>query len=308
MIDGVALLAMLAGALAGLGIFALVEALIGRPRSAAESSRPSLFSREKLANSGQQILIGLAAALVALLITRWLTAALAAFALGFFGRSLVGGSTSAKTEMNRLEALAVWTESLRDTIAGAVGLEQAIPATYLAAPPVIRRPLAMLMDRLRTRDPLPDALMKFADDLDDPSADLIIAALILNARLRGPGLRDVLGSLSTSAREELDMRQRIDAARKATRRSVQIIVGITLVVVLGMTLLNPTYVEPYNGATGQFVLVAIFALFGAGFFWLRKLAEFETPSRFLTGRGKEIAALVDAGLPAGTGLAIGDAG
>ena len=29
--------------------------------------------------------------------------------------------------MARLEALATWTESLRDTIAGAVGLEQAIP-------------------------------------------------------------------------------------------------------------------------------------------------------------------------------------
>ena len=38
--------------------------------------------------------------------------------------------------MARLEGLAIWTESLRDTIAGAVGLEQAIPASLrVAAPP-----------------------------------------------------------------------------------------------------------------------------------------------------------------------------
>ncbi len=299
-IDGIALLAMLAGALAGLGLFALVEALIGRPPSAAQASRPGLLSRQKLTESGQQILIGLAAAAIALLVTRWLTAAAAAFVLGFFARSLMGGASGARSEMVRLEALATWTESLRDTIAGAVGLEQAIPATYLAAPPVIRRPLAMLIDRLRTRDPLPDALMKFAEDLDDPSADLIIAALILNARLRGPGLRDVLGALSTSAREELEMRQRIDAARRATRRSVQIIVGITLVVVLGMTLLNRSYVAPYDRPAGQGVLVAVFALFGAGFFWLRKLAQFEVPARFLTGRPKETTATADLALPPGT--------
>src|SRR5262249_54904333 len=113
--------------------------------------------------------------------------------------------------------------------------------------------------------------------------------------------RDVLGALATSAREELDMRRRIDVARQATRRSVQIIVGITLVVVLGMTLLNRGYVAPYDTPFGQAVLVAIFALFGAGFFWLRKLAQFDVPARFLTGRPREAAATgADPAPPPGT--------
>jgi len=293
MIDSLAILAMLAGALAGAGVFALVQALIGRPPPAANASRPRLLSRERLAKSGQQLVVGLVAALVALIITRWIAATVAAFALGFFGRALFGGGGGARADMVRLEALATWTESLRDTIAGAVGLEQAIPATYMAAPPAIRPSLALLIDRLRTREPLADALVRFANDLNDPSADLIVAALILNAKLRGPGLRDVLGALSTSAREELDMRQRVDAARKATRRSVQIIVGITLVVVLGMTLLNRSYVAPYNTPIGQIVLLVIFALFAAGFVWLRKLAQFEVPSRFLTAPARETPAPSD---------------
>jgi tight adherence protein B len=36
------------------------------------------------------------------------------------------------------------------------------------------------------------ALRALAADLDDPSADLVIAALILNVRRRGDGLREVL--------------------------------------------------------------------------------------------------------------------
>ncbi|MBI1759416.1 MAG: type II secretion system protein [Actinobacteria bacterium] len=284
MIDSVTLLAMLGGGLAGAGIFALIEALIGRPPVASDDARPGRLSRESLTAIGPQIGVGAAAAVITLVLTQWVVAGIAGFLLGYFGNSLLGGTRHAKVEMERLEALATWTESLRDTIAGAVGLEQAIPATYNATPPVLRGPLGLLIDRLRTREPLPGALMRFADDLDDPSADLIIAALVLNARLRGPGLRDVLGALSAAAREELDIRQRIDASRRSTRRSVQIIVGLTLTVVLGLTLLNRSYVEPYSGFAGQVVLGLVFALFGGGFLWLRRLAHFDVPGRFLTGR------------------------
>ena len=72
--------------------------------------------------------------------------------------------------MNRLEGLAIWTESLRDTIAGAVGLEQAIPSSLRVAAPTIRGPLENLVDRLHTRVPMPEALRRFADELNDPSA------------------------------------------------------------------------------------------------------------------------------------------
>jgi Flp pilus assembly protein TadB len=292
------LIAILIGGLGGGAVLLLILALRGLP-PAQPGSRSGALERTVRDLMGPRGALALIAGVVVLIATGWIVGGIAAALLVLGWRSLSGAASERKA-IARLEALATWTESLRDTIAGAVGLEQAIPATYMAAPPVIRRPLAMLIDRLRTRDPLPEALMKFADDLGDPSADLIIAALILNARLRGPGLRDVLGSLSTSAREELEMRQRIDAARKATRRSVQIIVVITLVVVLGMTVLNRSYVEPFDHPAGQVVLVAIFGLFGAGFFWLRKLAQFEVPARFLTGRSKEVLAIADLALPAGT--------
>jgi Flp pilus assembly protein TadB len=140
----------------------------------------------------------------------------------------------------------------------------------------------MLVDRLRARMPLAQALEHLADDMDDASADLVIAALILNARLRGPGLRDVLGALAKASREEVDMRQRVMAQRASTRRSVQIVVAVTLVMVLGLAVFNKSFVAPYGTFVGQLVLVGVIALFAAGFFWLRKLSDVETPARFLT--------------------------
>ena len=185
--------------------------------------------------------------------------------------------------MMRLEALATWTESLRDTIAGAVGLEQAIPSSLRVAAPSLQEPLARLVDRLHTRVPMPEALRRLADDLDDPSADLIIGALIINARLRGPGLRDLLGALSTAVREELDMRRKINAERRSTRRSAQIVVLVSVGLALGLALLNPGYVHVYDSPLGQLVLAVVVALYAAGFVWMRRLATFDAPERLLTG-------------------------
>jgi Flp pilus assembly protein TadB len=184
--------------------------------------------------------------------------------------------------MARLEGLASWTESLRDTIAGAVGLEQAIPSSLRAAAPSLQEPLARLVDRLHTRMPMPEALRRFADDLDDPGADLVIAALIINARLRGPGLRDLLGGLSSSVREELDMRRKINADRRSTRRSVQIVVIVAVAVALLLGVFNHSYVQVYDGPLGQFVLIVVAAFYAAGFFWLRRLARFDAPERLLS--------------------------
>jgi Flp pilus assembly protein TadB len=170
---------------------------------------------------------------------------------------------------------------LRDTIAGAVGLEQAIPATVYAASPAIQSQLRLMVDRLRVRVPLATALQGLADELDDPSADLVVAALILNAKLRGPGLRQVLTSLSESARAELDMRQRVAAERSSTRRSAQIVMVFSLAVMVLLMVANPEYLAPYDTPTGQVVLVVVVALFAAGFAWMKRLSGIDMPARFL---------------------------
>ncbi len=201
--------------------------------------------------------------------------------MAFFWDKIAGGDKQEKIGIARLEAMASWTESLRDTIAGAVGLEQAIPATAVNAGAAIRPSLNLLVDRLRIREPLANALLAFAEDIDDPSADVICGALVLNARLRGPGLRDVLTALAVSAREELDLRRRIEASRKSVRRSVRIVLVIVLGVMAGLSLLNRSYVKPYSTLEGQVVLLLVVAFLAGGLVWLRSLASSRKTERFL---------------------------
>jgi Flp pilus assembly protein TadB len=276
------LLAVLIGAVAGGGLFLFLVALRGLPPrpAGAGPDRLAVLLREIFGVRGA---VALVAGVIALAATRWVVAGLGVALLAFSWRG-ISGAGGERRALARLEGLATWTESLRDTIAGAVGLEQAIPSSLRVAAPSLKEPLARLVDRLHTRVPMSEALLRFADDLADPGADLVIAALVINSRLRGPGLRDLLGSLSASVREELDMRRKVNADRRSTRRSVQIVIGVSVGMALGLAILDHTFLAPYDGVIGQFVLVIVGAIYAAGILWLRRLARFEMPQRLLTAR------------------------
>lgn len=289
------LLTLGAGASAGGGAFLLILAVRGVPPRPPRPRRVRGALVRRLSGRGGAAAV---AGALTLVVTRWPVAAIGVALLVLGWRGLVGGAAEERRAMQRLEALAAWSESLRDTIAGAVGLEQAIPSSVRAASPAIRPHLQTLVDRLHTRMPLPEALRRFADDLDDPGADLVVGALILNARLRGPGLRDLLGALAASAREELDARRRVDANRRATRRSVQIVVGVSVGVMTLLVLFNRSYVAVYDGGVGQVVLLVVVGLFATGFAWLRRLAKFDTPQRFLARTGTGLAPGLPGEVPA----------
>jgi Flp pilus assembly protein TadB len=272
------LLAVLIGALVGFGLFLLVAAIRGLPRTGPRApGRLQRWARDVGMARG---VAALAIGLLVLVATGWLVAGIGAALLVVSWRGL-SGAAGERLALARLEGLATWTESLRDTIAGAVGLEQAIPSSLRAAAPSLREPLSILVDRLHTRVPMAEALRRFADDLADPGADLIIAALIINSRLRGPGLRDLLGALSRSVREELDVRRNVYAERRSTRRSAQIVVGISVGLALGLGVFDRGYVAIYNSVAGQFVLAIVAALYAAGILWMRALARFQSPERLL---------------------------
>jgi len=277
-------LAILCGLVVGAGLFVGVLAVVGLPERPAGKPRRQ---RATLRETSRRLLLGVVSGLVVLLLTRWVVAGLGIGLLVAFWDRVVGSSATERRAIGRLEALASWTESLRDTIAGAIGLEQAIPATAANAGAPIRPSLNLLVDRLRIREPLPDALRTFADDLDDPSADIICAALLLNSRLRGPGLRDVLTALAGSAREELDMRRRVEASRRSIRRSAQIVLFIVLGMMGALSIFNRGYVAPFDSVMGQLVLVVVAVLLAAGLLWLRSLATPSKTDRFLIFDGRD---------------------
>ncbi len=219
---------------------------------------------------------------VVLLVTRWPVAGLAAAVLVVLWPRVLGGAAAGRGQLAKIEAIATWTESLRDTAGAAAGLEQAIPATLAAAPALLERPLRDLVARLDGRVPLPEALAWFAEDVADPAADLVVAALTLNARQRAGGLDRILTALAASARSELEMRRKVELERRGLRRQAQRIAGAVTAFAVAQALFARGWVTPYSSVAGQLVLALLMGLFLAAFLRMRSLARAEPQSRFLT--------------------------
>lgn len=258
------------------GIYLLVphEVSAARARKAGRRAR-------RRGRAATRALIAAIAGLVIASATGWPVAGLATVALVLSWDKIAGGLAAERAAAVKVEALAAWSETLRDTMAGAAGLEQAIPAAARTAHPLLAEPMAAMVERLGSRLPVPDALASFADEVDDPDADVIIAALILNSQLRGPGLGDVLRSLSRSAREMAHLRQRITAQRAQSRRGVQIIVAATAGIIAYTAVFDHGFVAAYDSPVGELVLAVILALFAAAFAWMRALARVEVGGRIL---------------------------
>ena len=270
----------LVGVLLGIGVAAglilIAAAARGRSLLAVRTRRSrQVDHRRFVAAIGIAALVGL--------VTRWPVAAGAAGAIVLVWDKVFGASAAGHREVERAEALAIWTESLRDSVAGSMSLEQAIPATLDACPSILAAPLHRLVGLMSARIPLPEALLRLGDDLDDPSADLVVAALWLNAAQRGPGLTAALTELAGHARSELELRQRIEAGRLPLRRASWIVVAITLIFTAGLAVFARDYVEPYAHPAGQVALLVVLATFVAAFAWARKLSEYQAPQRFLAG-------------------------
>jgi len=280
--------AVLLGAGLGGAIWLLITGIRGvvvdptRPPSRTRRLTTALRSP---ALSGR-IVGGIAVAALTLAVTRWPVAAVGLGALVVWWPALFGGTAAEQRQIASLEALVTWTETLRDTIAAHASLEQAIPASAVNAPALIRPALVRLVGQLRARVPMDKALLALAAELDDPSADLVIAALMLSSTRRGDRLGDVLTGLTTTAREELEMRRKISAGRAELRRGVQIVVGVTVAIGIFLVAFSGAYIAPYSTPAGQIALAVVVGIFAAAFLWMRKLSAQAPVAAFLSRPGQ----------------------
>ena len=278
-------LAVLLGVGTGVGLLLFIVGWRGvdPPRRLGWLSRARRGNQEAPQDRRQamRIGLGLVVGVLAGIATGWVAGAvLAGLAVWALPRVL-GPDREHARRVARVEAIAGWTEMLRDTLSAAAGLEQAILATAPLAPPVIRSEITGLAVRIENGDKLVPSLRHLADRLADPTGDLVIAALVLAAEHHARQLGELLGSLAQTAREQASMRMRVEAGRARTRTTVRVIVGTTLCFAVAVVLLNRTYLSAYDSATGQIVLLGIGVLFGLGFAWLARVTKVTASHRFL---------------------------
>jgi len=278
-------LAGLLGAGAGLGLVLVFCALRRRPAVSADPRWRDTVVRARRQATMPRVGGTLLAATVAAAITRWPAGTvLAGLAAWFLPRAL-GPDRAGDQSVRRIEGIASWAEQLRDTLAAAAGLEQAILATAPIAPEPVREQVTALAARIHQGQRLPDGLRAFAAEAADPAADLVVAALLLAAEQQARDLGQLLSSLADSARQHAAMRLRIAAARARVRTASRIIIGVTVLLTAGLLAWSRAFLAPYGSPAGQLMLLAVGACFAAAFWWLHKIAGFGDSPRILTGLG-----------------------
>ncbi len=189
--------------------------------------------------------------------------------------------------VERTEALASWIENVRDVLRSGNQPVGAIGATTDTCPPSIRPQVLSLFARLSAGQPPEVVFRRFADDMDDPLADLVAVGLLI-AVSRGAETEDVLSALAAQARHQADRRRVVEAERAPMRREVWM-VSMVMCALLAVVFVfaRSSYLNAYDDVSGQLFLTVVLVGYGALLMWVGRLATFPRPSRFLTLREAE---------------------
>ncbi|MEV4555397.1 type II secretion system F family protein [Kitasatospora sp. NPDC049285] len=287
------LLYVLCGLLLACGLVALAVGLVGRREGEEERDNPLesrlhtlWYGAPGTASPGMARLrrIQVALALIGAPVG-WLGTGIPLAAvlvpLAVFGLPWLFDATRSDTRrIERLEALAEWTQRLADVLLLGVGLNQAILTSRRTAPAALEGEIADLAARLQARWRPEDALRAFGDQIADATADKVLAALLLRAGDSGPGLARALADMADSVREEVRQRRAIEADRAKHRATIRWLVGIIVLVIVAGAF-NSGYTRPYSTLAGQLVLAGVAVAFVLVIAWMRSMARHTPLPRIL---------------------------
>ena len=264
------------GAIVGLGVF-----LLSVPQG-VQATWSALVNFKTFRFRLAQIAIPLAFT-VTLIVTGWIvvavSVALLVAAIPGIGRPYM----QTRNEQELVDGIATWTEQLRDTLAGAHGLEQAIVATSVHAPLVLQAHVKKLASFIGYGS-LEDGIRRFGDDLDNSTADFVVAALVTASQHQARDLGMLLTQIAQCARDESKMRSRVWVGRARTRSAIKIIATVIASFVLGLFTFNRTYLQPYSSIQGQVVLSVILGVFAVSLSLMQSMAKIIEPERFVRRR------------------------
>lgn len=278
--------AVLAGMLVAGGLAAVVAGWRGarwvrapRPGQARSRRRWSSLTRAQR----WQLVGGLVAGLAAYLITGWVIMLVLAPAAVLGVPILLGAPEN--RDIVLLEALDRWVRSLASTIPTGKSIVDAIRVSRRNAPATLANGIDLVVARLDDRWTTREALLAFADDLDSPDADAVVAALILAAHRGGTGATATLDALSESIQDRLKAMREIESERAKPRVVVRQVTLITLVVLGVALLLGRHYFAPYRTPVGQVLLAVLMGFYVGSLLMLRRMTRPRARERILQRAG-----------------------
>jgi tight adherence protein B len=187
-------------------------------------------------------------------------------------------------DIELLEALDRWVRSLATTLATGKSITDAIRISRRTAPPQITDEVNLLVIRLNNRWGTRDALMRFADAIDSPDADSVVAALILASSRGANGAAVTLQALADSIQAQLKGRRAIEVERSKPYVVVRQVTVISLSTLLLVFMLSPSFFAPYRTPLGQVLLTALLIIYIASLLLMRRRARQPDRPRILVGK------------------------
>jgi Flp pilus assembly protein TadB len=196
--------------------------------------------------------------------------------------AVLGPDRAHRATIERVEAVAAWAEDLAGTLRSAAGIEQAIVQTATTAGPALRADLGRLAQAIRAGMRLPAALRRFADDLHDPTVDMVVHVLLQAAQSQAREVAASLSSVGIAARRQASGRMRVLASRARTKAATRIVTAVVLGVAVLLTVFAADFLDPYRSPLGQLILAVLGAGFGAALWWMTRIARIDDLPRILT--------------------------
>jgi tight adherence protein B len=288
-----AVVVVLAGLLVSSGLVAVVAGLRRLPPRARPARAHTLgtswarLTRRPPGRAGRRrdllVLGSLAGGFVLAALSGWVAAIIVVpglvLALPYLLRAPV------QRDVALLEAMDRWVRTLAATLSTGRSVTDAIRVSRRTAPAAIAEEVEVLVLRLNSRWETRTALQRFADALDSPDTDAVVAALMLAAGRGAAGAAATLHALAESIQAQLRARRVIEVERSKPYVVVRQVTVITLVTLGGMFLLRPAFFAGYRTPVGQVVLAVLVSVYLGSLLLMRRKARQPHRPRILVGSG-----------------------
>jgi tight adherence protein B len=288
-----ALLPLVLSVVFGIGVYVLYDGLTCTPRRRSEPTAHvwSIRAREFLLHAGvydvtpQQFVLfsvtaGLGAAVLAQVFLGWpLITALAAV-LGAAAPVLYYTERRDRRRAAIQSAMADSMGQLRDGIRSGLSVQEALLSLARNGPAALRDEFATLVREARLLG-FEQALRAMRERLADPVFDVVAAALVVNDRVGGRNVTQVLDRLTQATRAQQLVHQEMRAQQSRNVLSARIVACVPLVVLAIIRWISPEYLDLFDGWWGQLLLVGCLISIAIGYLAMRWMAHLPAEERVL---------------------------
>ena len=267
------LIGALAGSLCAAGALLLVNGLTPTTPAPPKPQHPKMTKRS-LTIVHRHVAAGTAVGVLVVVVSQWWAAGLLT-AVAFVLVPMMRAERAAQVrDRERIAALAAWVESIRDLLAAASGIEEAIVRSAESLPPgsLIGEQVWRLRAVTETLG-LREGLRRLGEDFADPIADYVTAALLVASERPSGAVHAQLSEAASNARESVSIRERVEASRARMWTTSATIGLISLTMVAFIVATQSTYAAWYSTVSGQIILLVCGGIELVAMVWMARMAR-----------------------------------